>query len=160
LETVAVYAEHPIKTYGIKAEPGFMLLGAACKGGRLPGCLSRARDAGELARAVFSFCSRQNDGWRLIALIQAEQAKAATDALLECGLELNPPQPASLIHLQGPHFGDRYGLLAAASQGLETARVTPLVLQACMHSIFVVIEPGREDAAVWGLEQQFCSPGK
>ena len=40
METVAVYAEHPIKTYGIKAQEGYVLLEIACPSQSLAACLA------------------------------------------------------------------------------------------------------------------------
>ena len=159
METVAVYAEHPIKTYGVKAEEGYALIKAFCTPQKLQACLAKLNPGPGLGRVFWVGTSRRDGRWMLSALMLAQGLDELSGGFKDCGLTLNgKPRSAALIHLQGPHFGDRYGIFAAAMQGLKAAGVTPLLMDACVHSLIIAVEPLDSTSAIRGLKQYFCAP--
>ncbi len=159
METVAVYAEHPIKTYGVKAEPGFVLLDITCPSLKLQPCLNRLKPGPGLGRAFMVSTWRQDDNWRLSALLHQNSLDDLVACLQKAGLYCSAqPRAASLIHLQGPHFGDRYGILSAALSGLKAAGIAPLFIEACVHSLVIAIVPDDAPAALDGLRRYFSAP--
>ena len=61
--------------------------------------------------------------------------------------------------MQGPHFGDRWGLASEALGGLESAGVEPLCAIGVTHTLQVTLAPDKGEAALEGLGQGFCAPG-
>ena len=159
METVAVYAEHPIKTYGVKAQPEFSLLDLICPVADLDGCLAKLNPGSGLGQAFLVSSRRQGDAWRLCALMHQDGVDELSGYLDSAGLKMaSSLRPAALIHLQGPHFGDRYGIFAAALSGLKRAKVAPLLMEACVHSLVIAVEPRDAKDAVNGLCRYFCAP--
>jgi hypothetical protein len=64
----------------------------------------------------------------------------------------------SLINLQGPHFGDRPGIAAEALNGLTGFQVEPLAMSGVVHSLFLAVGKGAEQAALAGLATRFSGP--
>jgi hypothetical protein len=154
-ETVAVYSERPVSCYGLKAEQGLELWQARPK----------AREWAASALALtgcepspgLSFMSVYwlNDSCSLSICLPPDQASLLAEASALSG---TGPRPVNLIHLQGPHFGDRPGIAAQALQGLDEAEVDPLAISGVVHSLFLAVEPQNAQAALSGLACRFCGP--
>jgi hypothetical protein len=95
---------------------------------------------------------------RLCACLPPEPARRLAEALAGHGGTVPEPREAALIHLQGPHFGDRYGIAAAALDGLAAAGVAPLAVSGMVHSLFAAVAPDQTAAALEGLGAQFRGP--
>jgi hypothetical protein len=159
-ETIAVYREDPIRTYGLQAQAGLAWLRAACAGPDLERALGAAQDLEACPRPLHVQLRLGGDGLELAACLAAEEAPGLARDLARCGLALaEPPRPASLVHLQGPHFGDRHGIAAAALDSLAEAGLTPLSLAGVVHSLFLVLEPDQARAALAALSRRFRAPG-
>ncbi len=160
METLAVYEEHPIRTYGLKAQEGLCWLNA----GRPLAGLGDFQDWGlweGCPRPVFLAASLGEGRLRLGLCLAQADLPALSRALAGAGLTAEAPaRPVSLIHLQGPHFGDRYGIAAAALAGLAQAGVTPLGLGAVVHSLFLVVEPDQATTALEALSTAFSGPDR
>jgi hypothetical protein len=158
METVAVYREHPVLTYRLRAETGFLLLRLVCP-------LSSLTAMGDaLARCQPPLLVSQMGGGLdreeadFFLCLKPDQASILESLLALAGLP--PPGPARevvLIHLQGPHYGDRYGVLAGALAGLAQEDVMPLALATAVHSLYLMIEPTEAARALSGLSQYFTS---
>ena len=159
METVAVYSEDPVLTYRLQAESGFVLLEIACPAAGLeplaqalgdcrPPLLVTQLGAG-LSQGVARICLCLK--WDLAPRLQSLLERAGLPAP-------SPPREVTLVHLQGPHYGDRYGVLARALQGLEQAQVEPVAFAAAVHSLFILVEPAEARAALAGLARHFAAP--
>lgn len=159
METVAVYSERPVRTYGLKVEEDYVLLSVPCPTGReevFLGVVESLDPAPELA--VAGAVAGQG-GLELAVCLPRADAYRVGQALAYTALKLaSPPAPVCLIHLQGPHFGDRYGIAAEAMNGLAEAAVTPLMLVGLVHSLYVVVAPGEAKRALKGLGERFAAP--
>lgn len=162
-QTIAVYREDPIRTYGLQVRDGLVWLMATCPG---PDLARMARSLG--AAPALEACPRPlhvqlrlgDGGLELAVCLAAEEAPELVHHLAQCGLTLaGPPRPASLVHLQGPHFGDRHGIAAAALDSLAEAGLTPLCLAGVVHSLFLVLEPDQAPDALVALGRRFSAPG-
>lgn len=160
METIAVYDEQPIRTYGLKAQEGLCWLEAGLDLAAGPKAAEQARQALALApRPLFSSAQEMDGRLSLRLCLPLADCPALTQALAAASLELAaPPTPASLIHLQGPHFGDRYGIAAAALEALAQAGISPLGCAGVVHSLFLVVEPGQAQAALKALAAYFSAP--
>ncbi|MFH1034100.1 MAG: hypothetical protein V1806_06290 [Pseudomonadota bacterium] len=158
METLAVYDEHPIRIYGLEAQEGFCWLTTS----RPQAGLAELSDWQSLEQAPSPafFCATLREG-RLVLRMCLAQADLAgmLEALPALGLTpVLPARPVCLIQLQGPHFGDRYGIASAALASLAQVGATPLGMGAVVHSLFLVVEPAQADLALRGLGQAFSAP--
>ena len=156
METVAVYAEHPIRVYGLKAEPGLCLVSAeSAAGGWSETAAALAKFEGSLQ---IKYIGTEWEAERVIfrACLPSLQAARLEGVFKEAGLALTgQARKVHLIHLQGPHFGDRYGLAAAALGSLEEAGLEPLAVGGAVHSLFLAVQPADSEATLKALAKNF-----
>lgn len=159
MAVVAVYDEHPVRTYGLEAHTGLALMAADCP---WQGLAPASRQLCDCASGLpLTFCTTQLDSRRCRweVCLPEEAVKPMANRLAQCGLELlEPPLAAGLIHLQGPHFGDRPGIAGLALQALSRAGLELLALGAVVHSLFMVLAPGEARPALRALGRSFCGP--
>ena len=63
--------------------------------------------------------------------------------------------PVDLVYFQGPHFGDRYGIAAAAFGALETQGIQLLAAGCTGASIYIVVPDKRAQAVIRCLSEPF-----
>ncbi|MCF8051434.1 MAG: hypothetical protein K9L59_09375 [Desulfobacterales bacterium] len=166
METIAVYWEPKIKTYGIAEKTGlsmvsFYLLTEELERGE--GRLRRAGSAAGELLLVFARPSAQG-GLRLHLLFEGrptwhllEEFSGATGGGHPSGLRVDAD--VELIYFQGPHFGDRYGIADAAFGALLGADI-PVLAAACTGaSIYIVLPKDTAAAARKALSEKFIVPG-
>jgi hypothetical protein len=156
-ETVAVYAERPVRCYGLMSLPA-ALVRARLEAGALAAAAAELAAAEPALKLACLSAAWEDGAAALSACLPPEPAQRLAGVLAAHGGEVEGPREASLIHLQGPHFGDRYGIAAAALDGLAAAGAAPLALSGMVHSLFVAVEPARAAAALEGLGGQFRAP--
>ncbi len=159
METVAVYFEKPVRTYGLKAREGSLTLSLACPA---PGLAGFTAVLAALEPPLqLSSCSLlwEDEEARLQVCLPQEQAPRLEAAAAAAGARLEARSPASVIDLQGPHFGDRWGLASEALDGLMEAGAEPLGLLGVTHTLQLNLAPGRAPAALEGLGRRFSAPG-
>lgn len=157
-ETIAVYREDPIRTYGLAAAPGYCWLsaGAPLAGLDCARGLAALADAPKPAHLQVQVFAGRLELWACPTLTEAP---ALLEALAAAGLEPGPsPSPATLIHLQGPHFGDRHGIAAAALMAVAESGAAPLAVAGVVHSVFIVTPPEQAEAVRTALGRRFCAP--
>ena len=158
-DTVAVYAEDPVATYGLAVRKGQALLAASCPESSLARSLHDTGMEACILKAAWCALREVGDAWRLEACLPFEAANHIAGKLHQKGFACErAPDLACLVHLQGPHFGDRHGILAAALGTLEEAHLTPLAVSAVLHSIYLTFRPGQGDAALVALGLRFRGP--
>lgn len=159
METVAVYFEKPVRTYGLKAQEGNFVLRLECGAAQLAG-LTAALSALEPPLQLVS-CSLvwEDEVAGLQVCLPRDQAPRLEQAALGAGARVSGWGQASVINLQGPHFGDRWGLASEALAGLEEAGVEPLCLLGVTHTLQATLTPGESQAALEGLGKRFTAPG-
>ncbi|MCB2225057.1 MAG: hypothetical protein KQH53_00150 [Desulfarculaceae bacterium] len=158
MEIVAVYREHPIRTYGVRPRGGLALVGLDCPAASLEAL------AAELAEAPASLgvelCAAPGGepgaAWRVC--LPLEQAPALAELTQRAGGRCGPAQEVSLIALQGPHFGDRWGIASQALTALEEAGVEPCLLLGVTHTLQLVVPASEAERALAGLGRHFSSP--
>lgn len=159
METVAVYFEKPVKTYGIKARLGNWALVLECTADQLTE-LTAGLSALDPHLQLVS-CSLMWEGD--LALVQVCLPQDQLPRLLEVaertGVRAAESRPAGVVNLQGPHFGDRWGLASEALGGLHWAGVEPLGLLGVTHTLQVTLAPEHDRAVLEGLGRGFCAPG-
>jgi hypothetical protein len=97
-------------------------------------------------------------GWRAVLVVDACHSEAVGRETTAVGLEGRFTEPVDLLHFRGPHFGDRYGILASALSALERGGV-PVWTSACSaSSIYLVLPPGSTPRAREALTPAFIVP--
>lgn len=160
METVAVYFERPLRTYGLEAQAGCRLLEVSCPRERLEDLLAALGALQPPAGLHFCTAAWAGETLSLRACLPVPEAARVATALAGAGLQPQAPVEASLVHLQGPHFGDRWGVASEALAGLAEAGVEPLGLAGVVHSLFLALPPQDARAGLAGLAKRFRAPDK
>lgn len=165
METIAVYWEPHIKTYGFQQVPDVCLLEftvdvdqADTWGRRL--CTLDSAGTG------FLFTMAQNqDGRRLRFYLcfglskkehMMEQMKRVADDQEHKLFHVSAP--VELLYFHGPHFGDRYGIAHAALTVLARERIPVLLAGCSVSSIYLVLPEGASPRAMEFLAENFEKP--
>ncbi|MGC1404062.1 MAG: hypothetical protein WA974_14175 [Thermodesulfobacteriota bacterium] len=166
METIAIYRESIIKTYGFVERIGLGLITVDLPSERM----------GDWGNDLMDLISQS--GRSLLLMI----ARPVTTATLRLRLLLDdtPPrgtstdlqqaffneyqitcqidQAVELVSFQGPHFGDRYGIAAGALKALAVQGV-PLLAFACTGaSVYLITPEGKAGLAREALGQAFMTP--
>ncbi len=152
LETIAVYWEPVIRTYGFQVRTGLTLV--CLETGSGPGWGLSGDDAGLFSGAnlIMAVALPTESGGLRTGLVFSGKVPEAS------GFHGRADRPVELLYFQGPHFGDRYGIAAAALGALHRAAV-PVIAAGCTGaSVYIVLEPGRADEAVASLSDAFRVP--
>ncbi len=164
MEIFAVYWEPVIKTYGIVERTGLCLVSLQLTPERIPDialCLThRAAEWGASPILVFVRPVSGN-AMRLHLLLDRPLTirdfmalDGSGDAWLS-GMRID--DAVELVSLQGPHYGDRYGILSAAIKALADHGTPLLALSCAAASISLIFPQGYAGAAVKALETAFAA---
>ncbi|MBU1273770.1 MAG: hypothetical protein KJ720_00175 [Proteobacteria bacterium] len=159
METVAVFFEKPVRTYGLMVREGHLVLNLECTAGQLAG-LTAALSALEPPLRLIS-CSLlwEEELACLQVCLPGDQVPRLEQAAVHAGARLAGRGQASVVNLQGPHFGDRWGLASEALDGLGEAGVEPLCFLGVTHTLQLALAPDDSQAALEGLGERFTAPG-
>lgn len=158
MEIVAVYREEPIKTYGVRAREGLALLALECPAARLEDLAAElAAFSDELGVELCAAPGGEADAaWRVC--LPLGRAQALGELAVRAGGRCGPARPVSLIALQGPHFGDRWGIAGQALIALGEAGVAPCLVLGATHTLQLVVPGDDAERALMGLRRHFSSP--
>lgn len=157
-ETIALYSEVPIRTYGFSVRTGLTLLA-------LPPEVDPATLEAFLLHTIFqdaplvlSTGIGAPDGAMLLNLVVELPEPTRAAARLPSGVQIEPE--VETVVFQGPHYGDRYGIAAAALEALQAAEVNLLAAGFVGASVCLVVGPGWAGATVAALRGSFYVPGE
>lgn len=162
METVAVYWEPQIKTYGIAEKTGLSLLTCQCSAG--PVDLERLTPPdGQTDDVLLAVAHPVPGGALRLQLVVAGAMSACRDGGAQTFLgrlvqRAHVTAPVDLIYFQGPHYGDRFGIAEAAFDALLSASVPVLIASCCGASVHMVLTGGQAGAARAALSQAFVVP--
>ncbi len=156
-EVVASYQEHKPKVYALEwrnhqagLESGLPEAGFA----RLAETMQRlGRDHSRQTTFVTGFHSPET-GIRLLCCMP-EPPSEALDGPLPCWRILSE---VAVFSMNGPHFGDRYGIAGRLLAALDEARITPLAVGFTVASITGAVSAEKVPAAVAAIERHFDVP--
>ncbi len=166
METIAMYWESQIKTYGFQVVKELALYKYA-----IPGSLSaqwgRAVEQLEESRKrLHLLCAQLNEssGLDLLLLCEPEQGVSLTRHL-----EIEMPEvtecrrrvisPVELLFFQGPHFGDRFGVADFTYRALKEQADLLLAAAFSCASIYLILPAGAADETKTLLTAAFRIPG-
>jgi hypothetical protein len=165
METIAVYWEPRIKTYGFNQRVGLTMVSLLLPTGSSDADHDRFNPAvaaaGDLV-LTFAVPTAQGDlrlnflldeaaAGQLTAALSSVCSSGSRDARVETGVEL--------VHFNGPHFGDRYGIADAALQALRRAEVRPLGVVCASASVYIVLPRQTAEKVCRFLAETFDGPG-
>ena len=165
METIAVYWESQIKTYGLNEFDGLAHIQFACRPEQMTSVGRVVREMEEPGmRMLLVVGLTAEDGLMGLGLLVGQRWEEGVMHKLRSALgeEANPSLQStshvSLIFLHGPHFGDRYGI-ADAAVGALTRKGIPLVALGCTaSSIYLVLPENHREAAGRSLKEAFLMP--
>lgn len=167
LQTMAVYWEPKIKTYGFQVGTDLSLIEFTFPAHQLSSCGLMIYELGQLPTGFHLVASHTSaDGTcRIFLLIQRHSEGRVLDYMGRIGgSELKEAilvtSPVDLIHFQGPHYGDRYGIATAVFEALASVSV-PVLLAACSQScVYLVLPEAKAREAEVRLREVFEVPAK
>lgn len=165
VETTASYWEPKVKTYGFHVATGLSLVDICLAPEQLAAWGSKFHSLKATAvHFVLILIQHSSKGLHMCLLLE----DPGLGHLVE-GLEMHLSEgnresfsiltPVEMIHFQGPHFGDRYGIAATAFTALTQGGI-PILAAACSGaSIYLVLHEKRAETAKSLLEGVFEVPG-
>jgi aspartokinase len=165
LETVAVYWESIIKTYGFSITTDLTLVGISFPVDQATAVGSRIRELDATGGSFVMVVGQVFDGARMqLNLLFENGASGFDEKPLEAIVEEEPrfsfriETPVELIRFHGPHYGDRYGIADAAFSRFEENRLAVLASGCTGASIYIVVPENKARIAVELLSEKFAVP--
>jgi len=164
METIAIYWEPIIKTYGLFRSRGLVLLSklvppeAVADVGRLlaDGGFERQPEIALISAAAAS------DGSLRLSVVVHPDVTGSLSAFDTLWKQIAAIDEASrtvdLLYFQGPHFGDRFGIAHAVQSDLACIGLIPLLLVCSASSVYIVLPSGTLDRAAAALSRSFQHP--
>jgi hypothetical protein len=165
MEIKASYWEPRIKTYGFQKVTGLSLVEVATGTYGMESlglALHRLGEWGIDFHLVFSTASSERPGksYLLTGRDSGERLSGLAAQGEGSNQEVLPHVvcPVELVFFQGPHYGDRYGILDASLQALAD-RELAIVASVCSGScVYLVVPEGKAGDVVTALSQVFDVP--
>jgi len=165
METIAVYWEPRIKTYGFNQRVGLTMVSLSLPTGSSEADDDRFDlDAAVAAGLVLTFAVPTAQGELrlnfLLDEVTAGHLTAALSSVCDGGsYNLRVETGVELVYFNGPHFGDRYGIADAALQALRRAEVRPLGVVCASASVYIVLPGQTAETVCQFLTETFDGPG-
>jgi len=158
METIAVYWESRIKTYGFQRIPDLALIEFSCP-------LSEIKSLGKIfsqdhlivLKPKFIISQVSNHEISFIFCLPLKEGKDF-HATLKKTSRSTPERyihPVSIIFFHGPHFGDRYGIADATFSTLSKAGIKIIASGCSSASVFLVLAQHDIDKAEEILSETF-----
>lgn len=164
MEIIAVYWESKIKTYGFNVKTNLCLTSATLSGDQIAEWgdrIEKNSNSSEFIMTLVQITSGQTLKFHcLIDPAQCESKGSAVEDLL-LGFSKGDARfetPVELVYFQGPHFGDRYGIAAAAFGTLEAQGIRVLAAGCTGASIYIVVPDRMAQAVIGCLSCPFQIP--
>ena len=161
METIAVYWEPKVKTYGFNALNNLTLFEFDYpeeKISELGKILSNHFFQGIKTKFMIL---QQQEGVISLVVCLSESDGRDFRALLEDNLSLKPDRyiyPVGILFFHGPHFGDRYGIADAAFSPLLEAGIKIISSDCSSASVFLVMAQDDLGRAQEALRKTFDLP--
>jgi aspartokinase len=162
-EVVASYQEKQAKVYALEWQDGQELVRVNLNRSNL-GLMGNAfRDFAGLDRVFTFLVSNPSDERKTANLFfclpepgRGESTHTIRELLPEALTERT--SPVSVFSMNGPHFGDRYGIASELLTAFDRARVDLLALSCSIHSITGVVHSGQSDSSIRAIQACFEVP--
>jgi aspartokinase len=145
VETIAVYSEPRIKTYGFHEVTGLSIIYASCAFQNLSKLGSLLINLEEHSNDFFLVLMRNftNDPPGLYIVLKHSREKVICRYLNDMlsrneKKDLVIDSSAGVIYFQGPHFGDRYGIADTVFKALDKHNV-PILASGCTGASMYIV---------------------
>jgi aspartokinase len=152
VETVAVYCESKLKTYGFKVVSDLSLLSWVVGSDQITKFGLRFQELGEKGFRFRMIAAHESGNGRIkIDLLLDRETEEAVMDHFPVMLDQDPKSdetvrsvsPVEIIFFHGPHYGDRYGIADLVLSALERESV-PVILATCSGSSIYLVLPYQE----------------
>jgi len=162
-EVVASYQEQRPKVYGLEYYEGQDFLEIK---------ISRNK----VGSVGASFRGFARSGLKLVFVTTAPSGEAGKDVLAFClpasesriygnivqriapEVDIQGKSSVTIFSMNGPHFGDRYGIVSDLLEVLDDRRVRPLALSCTIASISGVVPSRQRESALQAIQERFDVP--
>ena len=166
METIAIYREAIIKTYGFMERSGLGLVTVDLPSNRMEDWGTGLMD--QISRwgvSLVLLMARPSSGGKshlILLLDKVPPEHLVKDTQQVFFNEYHPlwrVYPAvDLVYFQGPHYGDRYGIAGAALNALSGRGVPVLGVSCTGASVYLITPQGKAGAAREALNLAFTDP--
>ena len=165
LETIAVYWEPKIKTYGFKDVLGLSLLALEFQSGQLPDWGLGLYEMGD-SEFHFELIFTQLKGKNVLQLYLLFEHKWEERLIThihqvirkDAGETFHVTSPVDMVCFFGPHFGERYGIADAVFRALTPEAIPVLAASFSGSIIYLVLPEGMTKKAKGLLAETFEVP--
>lgn len=165
METIVMYREPQIKTYGFQVVKDLALYNYKMPVDLPAGwtrAIKRIEDEPNRFHLLYTQL-RESSEVNLRLLCEPEQGvylvRRIADEIPAAGDRLQVTAPVELIFFQGPHFGDRFGIAAFTYKALKEKSALLLAAVFACHSIYLILPEGAADETQTRLAAAFRIPG-
>jgi len=142
METIAVYWEQPIKTYGFQKVTDLVLIEFSYPLKEITS-LGRtlSRDALQMVKSEFIIAQELGEMISITLCLSEKEYGDFWVSLAQApgSTPCEYTYPVGIIYFHGPHFGDRYGIAEAAFSALSQADIEIVASGCSASSVFVVL---------------------
>jgi aspartokinase len=162
MDTIAVYWEPQIKTYGISQKTGLCLVSMSLPPVEIVRSIDHLRCCTDPAATLLMISADSWDGHLLrVSLVLDPQDKVELSYRLQTAawqhrLQVHPE--VEMIYFHGPHFGHRYGIAHTVLQVLMARKVPLLTSACCAASVYLAVPKGQSEAARQALSSVLVVP--
>ena len=153
METIAIYSESIISTYGFNLMERLIMGHVEVTFDQLKRWGALLQDiAHEPAFRLVWAQSRRADGIKFYLLCDDSQWHRLEPFLMQCkedraGTWRRHAEAVDLLFFQGPHFGDRYGIMDYTHKALTDKQIPVLATVCSVATIYLIFPGGRGAAA-------------
>ena len=165
METIAVYWEPRIKTYGFNRVNDLSLLEVALNPEQIAALGFGIQELGDLDISLFLVLAQHtgDQELRVYLLVKRQREKKIVNHVHpiiggNLGESIHATSPVGLIYFQGPHFGDRYGIADSAFGALNRKSIPILAAGCSASSIYLVLPQERLNESKTLLTDAFELP--
>jgi len=165
LETIAVYWEPRIKTYGFNRVNDLSLLELTLHPEHVADLGFGVQKLGDLEISLFLVLAQHtgDQELRVYLLVKRQWEKKIVNHVHHIiggnpGESIHVTSPVGLIYFQGPHFGDRYGIADSAFGALNRKSIPILAAGCSASSIYLVLPQERLKESKTLLAEAFELP--
>ena len=165
METIAVYWEKNIKTYGIQVEKKLCLAQVDIQPSRLAALGQQVAELGRDETKVSLILAHHFEPESLqFSMVFQERFKeqlvefCARPSVEEISKSIIIDAPVEMLYFHGPHFGDRYGIADMAGHALQKKDIRYIVMGCSAASVHFIFPENAGDRAKKALGSVFNTP--
>jgi len=165
METIAVYWEENIRTYGIQVEKNLCLARTDILPGQLAELGQQITELGQEETHFRLILAHQHEPEVLsISMVVRESFKqqlhefSTRPMVKDLSRSFVIHSPVEMLYFHGPHFGDRYGIADMAGHALKKKDIRYIVMGCSAASVHLLFPENVADKAKMALASVFQPP--